>query len=56
MLIDLILSEHLTDSQKKYMEAIKVSLLMLLYLVSDILDMRAIKEGEFLPTLSLFNP
>ena len=36
-----------SETAKKYLYAMKSSLTMLLYLVNDILDMKAIKEGAF---------
>ena len=41
MLIDLILNENPGELATRYLKAMKTSLLMLLYLVSDILDMKA---------------
>ena len=44
MLLDLILNENPSELATKYLNAMKTSLIMLLYLVNDILDMKAMMD------------
>ena len=55
MFIDYIQVEQLSENAKKYLHAMKSSITMLLYLVSDILDMKAFKEETFFSHMDTFN-
>ena len=56
MLIDLILNENQSELATRYLKAMKTSLIMLLYLVSDILDMKAMMDGKFFANQCTFCP
>ena len=55
MFIEYIEAEQLSENAKKYLHAMKSSITMLLYLVSDILDMKAFKEETFFSHMDTFN-
>ena len=55
MFIDYIEVEQQSENAKKYLHAMKYSLAMLLYLVSDILDMKAFREETFFSHKDSFN-
>ena len=56
MLIDLILNENPSELAIRYLKAMKTSLIMLLYLVSDILDMKAMMDEKFFAISGTFCP
>ena len=56
MFIDCILNEDLSERASMYLKTMKLSMTMLLYLVSDILDLKAIKDGTFFSTMEIFYP
>ena len=56
MLIDLILNENTSELATRYLMAMKTSLIMLLYLVNDILDMKALMDERFSANMSIFCP
>ena len=56
MLIDMILSIIENEFCKQYLKAIKNTLNMCLSLVSDMLDLKMIKECQFVPNNIVFNP
>ena len=56
MLIDLILNDKPSEMAKSYLKAMKTSIMMLLYLVSDILDMKAIMDEKFVAITGTFCP
>ena len=55
MFIDFLEIAPQSETAKSYLHAMKSSLAMLLYLVNDILDMKAIKEGTFSSHINIFN-
>ena len=56
MLIDLILNENPSELATRYLKAMKTSLIMLLYLVRDILDMKAMMDKRFFANTCTFCP
>ena len=56
MLIDLILNENPSDLAARYLNAMKTSLIMLLYLVNDLLDMKAMMDEKFFANMCTFCP
>ena len=56
MLLDLILNENPSELATKYLNAMKTSLIMLLYLVNDILDMKAMMDEKFFASMCTFCP
>ena len=56
MFIDIILNQIADEFIIKYLDAIKSSMLMLLSLVSDMLDLRMIRENQFMVQKKIFNP
>ena len=56
MFIDIILGRTADEFVIKYLDAIKSSMFMLLSLVSDMLDLRMIRENQFMIQKKIFNP
>lgn len=56
MFLDIILNTMTDEFAIKYLNAIKSSMQMLLSLVSDMLDLRMIKEDKFMPCMKVFKP
>ena len=56
MQIDLILNENPSELATRNLKAMKTSLLILLFLVSDFLDMRGMIDEELLAISSTFCP
>ena len=56
MFIDIILGRTADEFVIKYLDAIKSSMFMLLSLVSDMLDLRMIRENQFKIETKIFNP
>ena len=56
MFIDIILGTLTDEFCIKYLDAIKSSLHMLLSLVSDMLDLKMIKEDKFMNNIKQFSP
>ena len=56
MFIDIILGLVTDEFVIKYLDAIKSSMFMLLSLVSDMLDLRMIRENQFMIQSKVFNP
>ena len=56
MFIDMILSLQLDPEAVKLITLIKSSLGLLMSLISDIVDLKLIKENQFMPTNEVFKP
>lgn len=56
MFLDIILGILTDEFCIKYLDAIKTSLSMLMSLVSDMLDLKMIKENKFMTQTKIFNP
>ena len=56
MLIDLVLNVVDNDFCTRYLKAIQSTLNLCLSLVSDMLDLKMIKEGKFILNKNIFNP
>ena len=56
MFLDIILGILTDEFSIKYLDAIKSSLSMLMSLVSDMLDLKMIKENKFMTQKKIFNP